>query len=466
MDERQPNEPAATATGAQAADDVTGDGFAASRYLAATNVAAGTIGFAVAAYVARVLGPESLGVLGIIAGINGSIAAFVDVRFNDLAGKAFHQGEETSEERRAAYRAGVLWLAVIGTALLGAGATLLSALLGNLLVAIFTPAPVSWWWIPLGALTIATNALTGTLMFLLRFARAFRTIGASRVRSQILAALVTAGVVSWRPTLGGVYAAAFAGALSGLALMLGASWRVWGRDFGLPLLRPDWRRALGVFRRDLRMIFWGNVLGYAKLLERGTDVLVVAYFTADRETGLYRLARSLVDQAMAIPQDALYQVYYPSFLELYARGASGEFRRLAARLLAIAATITAVLLAGEALVLGTLVPLVFGAAYAGVEAPMMILSATFVFIVGFHPWLWSFFVASGELGGYTAAVFTATGAHYLVMLGLFGAAGPSATSAMVGVLAYYLWLVPAACWMVGRRRPEFLPGASPAEVGA
>lgn len=435
--------------------------FAPTRYLAAINAAGAAISLAVAAYVARVLGPENLGVVGIIGGINGSIAAFVDVRFNDLAGKAFYQVGELPEDRVPAYQAGVLWVAVAGTATLGACTAILSALIGNLVVPVFTKSAVTWWWIPLAALTLAINSVTGTLMFLLRFGRAFRTIGSWRIVSQAVGACLTIAVLTWRPTLTGVYLAAFAGALLSLALMLEASRRVWARQLGLPIAGPDWNAAIPVFRRNLRMILWGNVLGYAKLFQRSTDVLFVAYFTGDRETGLYRLARSLVDSAMAIPQDALYQVYYPSLLELYARDAGRDFRKLAARLLTLAATITLVVLGAEALLLARLVPAVFGAGYAGAEIPMMILSATFVFIVGFHPWLWAFFVASGELAGYTAAVFAATAVQYVTMQALFGALGPSATTAMVGALAYHLSLVPCAVWLMARRRPKLVPGLSP-----
>ena len=80
------------------------------------------------------------------------------------------------------------------------------------------------------------------------------------------------------------------------------------------------------------MLFYGNLLGYAKLLQRSADVLLVAYVAGDRETGLYKLARQIVDGGIAVVQDALYQVYFPDFLDLLTRRAATAYRALARRL--------------------------------------------------------------------------------------------------------------------------------------
>jgi O-antigen/teichoic acid export membrane protein len=150
-------------------------------------------------------------------------------------------------------------------------------------------------------------------------------------------------------------------------------------------------------------------------------------------------------------------VYYPSFLDAFARRAKKEYRGLAARLLKAASLITLALLAGEALLLRPFVRMVFGPAYAGAEGPMMVLTATFVFIVGFYPWLWALFVGAGKLSGYTAVTFAGVGVQYAVALGLFYLVGPSALTAMVGMFAYYVWLIPATYWLACREWGEFIP---------
>ncbi len=427
-----------------------------SRYLTVTNVAGAGIGFLIGVYVARVLGPENLGVTAVISGISTSIAAFVDVRFNDVAARAFYQIEGRDPAQLDAYRAGVLWLAVLCTGLLAGAMAILSILIGNLLVPFFTDAPVALWWLPASAFALALNTTSGTAMFLLRFSEAFYAIGTWRLLLQLVSSGLTVLTLALRPDIDGMYLAGIVSGLSYLLLSLAVSWSLWTRRMRLPLLRPAWRPAYAVYRRSLDMVFYGNLLGYAKLFQRSADVLLVAYFTTDRETGIYKLARMLIDQGLAVLQDALYQVYYPGFLDAFARRAREEYRRLAGRLLRVSGLITAALLAGEALLLPLLIRLAFPA-YAGAEGPMMVLTATFVFIVGFYPWLWAIFVGAGELRGYTLAAFVGVGVQYAVALGLFYVAGASALAAMIGMFAYYVWLIPAAYWLVRRDWCEFVP---------
>jgi O-antigen/teichoic acid export membrane protein len=414
-----------------------------SRYLALTNALSAGIGFLAGVYTVRVLGPDNLGVVAVISGINASIAAFIDVRFNDVA-------------QVNAYRAGVLWLAVLATGLLAGALALISALVGNLFVPLFTETAVTRWWLPADALTIAFQTTGGTAMFMLRFSGAFHTIGTWRFLLQVASSGLTVLILTLAPTVEGLFVARLVGSFSALLLALVVSWILWARRVGLPLLHPDWRRARSAYRGNLNMVFYGNLLSYAKLLQRSADVLLVAYFTNDRETGIYKLSRTFIDQGLGILQEALYQVYYPSFLDAFARRAKVEYRRLAGRLLKTSSLITLALLLGEAFLLSLFVRVVFGSVYAGAEGPMMILTATFVFIVGFHPWLWAIFVGSGRLVGYTAAAFVGVGVQYAIILGLFYLVGPSALAAMIGMFAYYIALVPMAYWLAHRQWSEFM----------
>ena len=428
-----------------------------SRYLALTNMASAGIGFLVGAYVARVLGPKNLGVTAVISGINTSIVAFVDVRFNDVAAKAFYQVEGMPADQAGSYRAGVLWVAMLGTGLLAMVIALLSTLIGNFFVPFFTEAAVARWWLPAGALAIALNTISGSATFLLRFSGAFYAVGTWRLLFQLVHGACTLLILVLRPTVGGLYAAGIASGLGVLFLTLVASWSLWALRMKLPVFHPDWRKAASVYRFSLGMVFYGNLLSYAKLFQRNADVLLVAYFTNDHETGIYKLSRTLIDQGLGILQDALYQVYYPSFLDAFARRAKAEYRRLASRLLKVSGLITLGLLAGEALVLPLVVRVMFGAEYAGAEGPMMVLTATFLFIVGFYPWLWALFVGAGKLSGYTAAAFAGVVVQYVVALALFYLVGPSALAAMAGMFDYYVWLVPATYWLARREWGEFIP---------
>jgi O-antigen/teichoic acid export membrane protein len=428
-----------------------------TRYLTLTNVVSAGIGFLAGAYIARVLGPDRLGVTAVISGINTSIVAFIDVRLNDVAARAFYQAEGMEPEHVPGYQAGVLWLAVLGTGLLAGGMALLSALAGNSFVHFFTGTPVASWWLPAGAATIALSTIASTLGFLWRFSGAFYEIGTWRVVSQLANAGVVVLMITQMPDINGMYLANLTSGLIGLILSGVFSWHLWARRVRLPLWRPAWRPAYDAYRQSWRMLFYGNLLSYAKLFQRSADVLLVGLFTNDRETGLYKLSRSLIDTGLAILQDALYQVYYPAFLGIFARRAAEEYRRLSKRLLGVSSLITVALLAGESLLLPVFIRLVFGPAYAGAEWPMMILTATFVFIVGFYPWLWAIFTGAGELRGYTVAVFVAVIVQYAAALALFALVGPSAWAAMIGVFAYYVWLIPVAYWLAHCRWGEYLP---------
>jgi len=428
-----------------------------ARYLAVANGVGAACALAAGIYQARVLGPEQLGVMGIIAGITGSALTFVDVRLNDTAARAFYEVDGLAPTEAAAHRAGVVWVAALGTLLVGAVAALLVFLVGGVLVPVFTRAAVSRWWLPADAVTLALQALTGTLFALLRYSREFYVIGHWRMATQATQAAVTVIGLTLMPTLAGAYVAGLAGASVVAALALAVSWRVWTRRAGVPLGRPDWGSAWAAYRRSRGMLFYGNLLGYAKLLQRSADVLLVAYVAGDRETGLYKLARQLVDGGIAVVQDALYQVYFPDFLDLLTRRAATAFRALARRLAVTCAALTAAAVAGEAVLLPTLVPLVFGADFAGAEWPMAIMTLTFFFIAGCHPWIWALYVGAGRLGGYTAMAFAAVAVQYLAMLAGFRWIGPTAAVGMMGMLASYVWLIPATYLLARRRWPRFLP---------
>lgn len=430
----------------------------AGRFLTFINVLSAALAFASGAYVARILGPEGLGVVAIIAGINGSLLAFVDVRLNDIGASAFvrQEGVDANKERVRAYQAGVLWVAVAGTTLLSVVTAVLASVVGQYAIPLFTTAPVAAWWLPLGAVTAGVNSVAGTLLFFMRFSGAFYSLGLLRFSTQALSVAMTIFVLWVMPEIDGVYLASALAALVSLILVVTVSGSVWIRS-SLPLLQPDWSAAVNAYKQSASMLLYGNFLSYAKLLQRSADVLLVGLFASDREAGLYKLARTLVDSGLAIPQDATYQVYFPGLYNAFARKAEVEYRRLATELLRNSGLLTLILLVAELLVLPQFVTVVFGAAYSGVELPVMILTATYVFIAGCYPWLWAAFTGSGKLGEYTIAVFCATAVQYVTVITLFSATNASATAAVIGVFAYYVFLVPVSYYMAQKRWAGFMP---------
>jgi hypothetical protein len=53
--------------------------------------------------------------------------------------------------------------------------------------------------------------------------------------------------------------------------------------------------------------------------------------------------------------------------------------------------------------------------------------------------------------------FAAVAVQYLAMLAGFRWIGPTAAVGMMGMLAYYVWLIPATYLLARQRWPRFLP---------
>jgi O-antigen/teichoic acid export membrane protein len=435
-----------------------------ARFLTLTNILTAALGLAVSLFIARTLGPELLGLMGVIAGINGSVMGFVDVRLNDVTAKLFFERDRVATDVVPEYRAGVLWVGVAGSGLVAVTTAVVSASIGNLFIHRFTQQPTAWWWLPAAALTLSVSTTAAALTASLRLANAFYWIGVVRLGSQALAVITAVLFLTRAPTIGSAYMAALAGAVGGMLLALAAFLRTWKAV--VPLRRPMISRAMAAFRQNGGVLFHGNLLGYAKLFQRSADVLLVAYFAGDRETGIYKLARSLTDGGLAVLQDALYQVHYPSLLDAFARRDSQAFRRVARTLMSVSAVITAVLVAGELTILPLLTRTVLGAKFAGVTVPVMILTTSFVFIVGFYPWLWALFTSTSEMRPFTVAVFVAVVFQYAIAVVLFYFVGRTATSAMLSAVAYYLCMVPIAFHAARSRWPAYVLGAEHSELAA
>ena len=253
-----------------------------TRFLTATNVFSSALGLLVSAYVARTLGPEKLGLMGVIAGINGSVIAFVDLRLNDVSAKAFFERDRVTDDILPAYRSGVLWLGVLGNATIAVFMTLAATAIGNPLIPMFTSQTPQWWWLPTAATTLAISATTGAFTASLRLANAFYLLGAVRVCSQAITAVATVLFLRRAPTLGNAYIGGLAGSLATLVLVLIAFRQAWTTL--VPLGRPMIAPALAAYRANTGVLFHGNLLGYAKLLQRSADVLFVARTSPGRST--------------------------------------------------------------------------------------------------------------------------------------------------------------------------------------
>ncbi len=429
-----------------------------TRFLALVNVITGGLAFAKSVIVARGLGPELLGVTAVIGGINATLLNFLDVRLTDLAAKLYYQTETMDEAAQHSYRASVLLLCIAGNVLISMLLGVTGLLAASLLVGLFTDAPVAGWWLAAQAAMLGSANVTSTLTFLQRFSGRFYFVGTIRLVIQLVSLAVFLWLFVSVGAINGYYFGGMAGNVLTLALTGLLTVYLWARHDRLPVFGVRIGQALPGYRRHLRFLFYGNLLGYTKLLHRAADVLWVGYFADDRVTGLYKLARSLTDGLLYVLFDSMNQVYQPHFLSLLAAREIERYRKLANRLFGGCFLFTASLLISQVALLRPFLFFVFGDKYSGAENAIIVFTATFFFVAGMYTWLWPTFIHSGRLGWFTVMNMIAAVGQYGVILMLFMIFGPSATSAAVGYLAHYMILYPIAYEIARSRFPAYLPG--------
>jgi O-antigen/teichoic acid export membrane protein len=238
-----------------------------------------------------------------------------------------------------------------------------------------------------------------------------------------------------RPNLNGYYLATIITAGLSLSMNIVSSTWLW-RQEGLAVWEWPGAEAWKRYMREWRFLFHGNLLGYVKMLHRSVDMLVVGAFCGDREAGLYKLARVLLDHLLRLFH-VMNQVYLPQLLEMLSARAHVAYLRLSARLAAAAGAITAAGLLAEWLVLPALVIRVLGSSFEGLVPPLMWMTASFFFVAGIHLWTYAAIMHGGMMRQLALFSFLAVAVQYFLMLSLFNVWGASATAAATGYFSYY-----------------------------
>jgi O-antigen/teichoic acid export membrane protein len=434
--------------------------FSPTRYLTLVNVVATGIGFAQGLLIARSLGVAAYGVAAVIGSTNAVVLNFLDVRLTDLAAKLYFIPRDNPDDQRA-YRASVLQVVLVGNGLVSFGLAGLGLAVNLMIIRLLTDAPVRVEWLVAQSLVAALNNWNGTFDYLMRFSGRFYLLGTWRTVTRLGLTLLFLVLFLPGSNLDSYYRASLVVAAASLLLGIVLALWIWLRVQGLPMLRLALDRALPDYWRERRFLFYGNLLGYVKMLHRAADVMLVGYFADDRVTGLYKLARSLSD-SMYIVFDAVNQVYYPHFMELLGRKAAPDYRRLARRLLGGSALFTAAALAGEALLLGPLLRFALTDQYAGAERAIMLLTIPFLFVTGIYTWLWPLFVRSGQLRYFTLFSLLAAGVQYAVSIGMLRLFPTSPAAPAAGYLAHYVVLYPLLYWLALRSHRPYLPARAAA----
>ena len=414
-----------------------------TQYLAAVNVLSSALGFAQGIVTARQMGPEAYGVIAVIAATNATVLNSLDVRLADLAGKLYYRPSQASLSELRAYRASVLQICLIGNGLISLGLSILGFLASLIFIRTLTATPVHTQWLLAQSLILALANWSNSFDYLQRFSGRFYLMGTWRLATRVATVGLFFAIFLPAGNLDGYYHALLSATGLGLAMTASLSVWIWLKYERFPLLRRGLWLAGSDYGREFRFLFFGNLLGYVKMLHRGSDVLVVGFFADDRVTGLYKLTRSLTD-SLYVLFDALNQVYYPRFMELLSRHSFAEYRRLAGRLFAYTGGFTLAVLGLEAIFLPQLMRIALANRFAGAEDAIMIMTVPFMFVAGVYTWMWPVFVHSGRLARYTAYSLLACLAQYAVMIGLFVVWPPTPLAAALGYLTHYCVLIPLA----------------------
>lgn len=413
------------------------------------------LGLVRAVLVTRELGAAQLGVIAVLAAVPRGVITFLDARLSDVASRLYYRDDGPDGAEGRQYRASVIQLCLLSYVLLSLLTVLLSVVLSTWTMQYFTATPVSLWWIIAQAAAIGILNVSSASSFLQRFTERFTVMGVTQLSGQLLSLAIFVGCLLAWPSLSGYYAGTLAGCLTTALLSFAVLAYLNYRYTDVSLLNRRWRIAWPDYRRELKFLFLTNVLGYTKMLHRGTDVLLVGYFADDRTTGVYRLARTFAD-GLFVLFDALNQVYLPRFFGLLRERQFGVYRNLARKLLIGGAMVTLVALAGELTVLPWIFARLLPAEFRGIELTIAVLTVPMVGVLGVHLWIWPLLVHRGRIGHFTTISVLSVAAHYLITA-LLLAQGGSATAAALGYLSKYVVVYPASFLLALRICPEVVP---------
>lgn len=440
------------------ASEIVRSVFSPAKFLAGTNIAGMALSFITGLITARLIRPEFIGVAAVIAGIGTSVGGFIDIRLWELAGKLYYKEDLPPGDDRAAYRASVLQVCVAAIAAQSLLITVITIGICSFGLGYFTDAHVRDSWIVYSAVMAGATCLSGAMSYLLRFSERFYLIGILKIGLQVFSMAVIIPFMIWKPDLDGYFYGRVITSVAQAVIMLAVTAVVWGAKERLPILRRGAFKTLRAYAAEFRFMFYGNLMGYSKMISRSFDVLLVARFCSDRETGIYKIARTLSDAVFTL-YDAMNQVYYPSFLMLINKKMKAEYRRLATRMAAVSAGLTIVVAALEWLLFPAMIKFVIGERYAnsGLEISTIVMTLPLFVIAGIQLWVWPMFVYSGRLGVFTMTNYIACGAQFLVAGALFLLLPPTPLFGALGMLAYYIFMGPMMLTLAKRRFPSYIP---------
>jgi O-antigen/teichoic acid export membrane protein len=408
--------------------------------LTGANLVCALIGVAQGLFVLRLLGPATFGAVAVVIALTAVAANMVDVRLIDLISNLYYNDRVSCPETGASYRTSALRLGLRLYSLSAALIFVASAGLVLVLAPRLTGVTLMSSWLWVAAAAQGVTYLGSFFIFIQRFTVRPRRMALLQLGSALINATAMVAAVTASQTVGGYMIGLLASA-AGIALL-----NAW---YTVSILRRNGVVLFGRYvavspaidrRVILRFVAAGNLLGYVKLLHRSADVLLVAVFCGDRETGIYKLARSITDALLTV-SEAMSRVYQPRLLALLQARNHTEYGAVVRSIMMIAAGITVAAIGGAVALLPSLAPFLGVADGQSLTLSVVILTLTFFFVAGLQSWIWPAFVFGGRLGRCTlwGAVGVLAGQYTIGPALVYLAGHASPTWFSLGYLSFYVF---------------------------
>jgi O-antigen/teichoic acid export membrane protein len=425
--------------------------------LTGANLVCAAVGVTQGLFVLRLLGPATFGAAAVVVALTAVATNVVDVRLIDLIANLYYDEKASCPDTGAAYRGSALRLGLRLYALSAALIAVASAGLMLVLAHRFTSVALMSSWLWIAAAAQGVSYLGSFFIFIQRFTVVPRRMAQLQLASALINATAMIASVTASRTVGGYVIGLFASAAGITLVNAFYTVSILRRD-GVMLFGRD-RVATPAFDRRLilRFISAGNLLGYVKLLHRSADVLLVAVFCSDRETGIYKLARSITDALLTV-SEAMGRVYQPRLLALLQARDHTEYGAVVRSIMTTAAAVTLAAIGSTVVLLPSLAPLLGVADGQSLTVSVVIMTITFFFAAGLQSWIWPAFVFRGRLGRCTlwSTVAVLAGQYTIGPALVYLTGYPNPAWFSLGYLSFYVFSLLPLWRELRRDQPIFI----------
>lgn len=296
--------------------------------LLSANTLGGVLSFAQGIIVARILGPEGLGMAALVMSYPALIFRFFDASSAEATVRYLSEFHASEDRTRARSFCLLAWMVDFLIAAVALGICALTA--GWAAEAIVHHAE-TWFLIIIFSSAFLPKSLAITSRSILATVGRFSLTGVLDFGISIVRFVLVVGAVTSGYGVPGVVSAHAAGhALQGLAFGI-VGWKELVRRWGRPTITAPWTPLRGRLREIFGFILYTDLNSLLGIAVKELDLLVLGYFAGPTAGGLYRLAHSL-QSVLNMVTSPLQAVSYPRLAHLWSEKDGSSFRRLVKRL--------------------------------------------------------------------------------------------------------------------------------------